>query len=146
MSAAGVRVRLGVSMAEVWMSVAPCLMWKPLSATYVISCAPVPLLPAFVGPGESSGNTCLFYPPGTSHLGYVARCTRPVFAQITRNCGDTFAMTVPWSAGIVASKTETKDTQVHDYRNLALRILRRSSTFGDSVLYEIYHKLPISQH
>ena len=59
-SAAGVRVRLGVSMAELWMSVAPCLTWKPLSATYVISCAPVPLLPDVVWPGESSGNSCLF--------------------------------------------------------------------------------------
>ena len=59
-SAAGVRVRLGVSMAELWTSVAPCLMWKPLSATYVISCAPVPLLPDVVWPGESSGNSCLF--------------------------------------------------------------------------------------
>ena len=57
MSAVGVRVRLGLSMAELWMSVAPCLIWKPLSATYVISCAPVPLLPAFVWPGESSGNS-----------------------------------------------------------------------------------------
>ena len=56
----GVRVRLGLSLAELWMSMAPCLMWKPLSATYVISCAPVPLLPDVVWPGESSGNSCLF--------------------------------------------------------------------------------------
>ena len=33
---------------------------KPISATYVISCAPVPLLPDVVWPGESSGNSCLF--------------------------------------------------------------------------------------
>ena len=56
----GVRERLGLSMAEPWMSAASCLMWKPLSATYVISCAPVPLLPDVVWPGESSGNSCLF--------------------------------------------------------------------------------------
>ena len=48
MSAAGVRVRLGLSMAELWMSMAPCLMWKPLSATNVISCTLVPLLPDHV--------------------------------------------------------------------------------------------------
>ena len=53
MSAAGVRVRLGQWMAELWMSMAPCLMWKPLSATYVISCTPVALLPDVVWPGES---------------------------------------------------------------------------------------------
>ena len=56
----GVRVRLGLLMAELWMSEAPCLVWKPLSATYVISCAPVPLLPDVVWHGESSGNSCLF--------------------------------------------------------------------------------------
>ena len=55
-----VKSSIGLSMAELWMSVAPCLMWKPLSATYVISCAPVPLLPDVVWPGESSGNSCLF--------------------------------------------------------------------------------------
>ena len=58
MSAAGVRVRLGLSMAELWMLMAPCLMWKPLSATYVISCTPVPLLPDHVlcGPGKVQEN------------------------------------------------------------------------------------------
>ena len=60
MSVAGVRVRLGLSLAELWMSMAPCLMWKPLSTTYVISCTPVPLLPDVVWPGESSGYSCLF--------------------------------------------------------------------------------------
>ena len=58
MSAAGVRVRLSLSMAELWMSMAPCLMWKPLSATYVISCTPVPLLPDHMlcGPGNVQEN------------------------------------------------------------------------------------------
>ena len=60
MSVAGVRVRLGLSLAELWMSMAPCLMWKPLSTTYVISCTPVPLMPDVVWPGESSGNSCQF--------------------------------------------------------------------------------------
>ena len=52
MSVAGVRVRLDLSMAELWMSMAPCFMWKPLSTTYVISCTPVPLLPDVVWPGK----------------------------------------------------------------------------------------------
>ena len=67
MSAPGVRASLGLLMAELWLrwiSTAPCLMWKPLSATEVICYAPVgavtvPLLPDVVWPGESSGNSCL---------------------------------------------------------------------------------------
>ena len=58
MFAAGVRVRLCLSMAELWMSMAPCLMLKPLSATYMISCTPVPLLPDHVlcDPGKVQEN------------------------------------------------------------------------------------------
>ena len=52
--------------------------------------------------------------------------------QITPNCSGSTAMTMPWSAGSVASQTEMKHPQLHYYRNLALRILRRSFAAGDS--------------
>ena len=65
-SALVLRMSLGPAMAELWLkwkSMAPCLMWKPLSATLVICCVPVgvvtvPLLPDAVWPGKSvqSGN------------------------------------------------------------------------------------------
>ena len=75
-------------MTELWqkrMSTAPCLMWKPLSASLVICYAPVgavtvPLLPDAV-PRESSRNSCLPQPPDTSYPGCVARCTRPALAR-----------------------------------------------------------------
>ena len=59
-SAPGVRVSLGPLMAELWlkwMSMAPSLMLKPLSATLVICCtqvgaATVPLLPDAVWSGK----------------------------------------------------------------------------------------------
>ena len=43
-----------------WMSMAPCLIWRPLSPTWVTCCAPVvavtmPLPPDVVCPGKSSG-------------------------------------------------------------------------------------------
>ena len=44
MSAAGVMVRLGPSAADLWLkwvSIAPDLMWRPPSATWVTCCAPV---------------------------------------------------------------------------------------------------------
>ena len=44
MSAAGVMVRLGPSAADLWLkwvSMAPDLMWRPPSATWVTCCAPV---------------------------------------------------------------------------------------------------------
>ena len=67
MSAAGVMVRLGPLMTKLWpkwMSTASCLMWRSLSATYVICCAPVgsltvPFLPDVDWPRKSSGNSCL---------------------------------------------------------------------------------------
>ena len=58
----------------------------------------------------------------------------------------TAAITVTWSAGFVAIKTDTKHPQVHFHRNLALRILSWSSAVSDSVLYQIYHKLFVSRH
>ena len=47
-----------------WMSTAPCLMWRPLSATSVAYCTlvgavTVPLPPDVAWPGEISGNSCL---------------------------------------------------------------------------------------
>ena len=82
-------VSLGPSVAELWlkrMSTAPCLMWKPLSASLVICYAPVgavtvSLLPDAV-PRESSRNSCLSQPPDTSYPGCVARCTRPALARL----------------------------------------------------------------
>ena len=79
----------------------------------------------------------------TPCLVFRARCTKPAFAricstlakrgdQITTNCSGSAAMTVPWSAGTVASKTETKQLKFHYYKDLTLRILRRSFTVGDS--------------
>ena len=55
-------------------------MWKPLSATWVICSALVgavtaPLLPDAEWPEESSGNSCLSKPQGTSHTGYFPRST-----------------------------------------------------------------------
>ena len=55
------------------------------------------------------------------HPAYVSRCARPAFAQLrsmAAKCGDqrnpnfggSDAMTVPWSVGSVASKTETKNS------------------------------------
>ena len=66
-----------------WMSKAPSLMWRPLSALWVTCYAPVvamtvPLPSDAVWSGESSGNYCLSSPPGTSFLRYLATCTRPV--------------------------------------------------------------------
>ena len=46
--------------------------------------------------------------------------------QITLNCKGSARMTLPWSTGSVASKTEMKHPHLHYYRNLALRILHRS--------------------
>ena len=63
-----------------WMSMAPCLMWRPLSATWVtcyaqVGAATVQLLSDVAWPGESSENSYLFSPPGTSRLiRRTARC------------------------------------------------------------------------
>ena len=64
MFAAVVMVRLGQSIAEPWlkwMSTAPCLMWRPPSATWVTCCAlvgavTVPKPSDVAWPGESSRN------------------------------------------------------------------------------------------
>ena len=146
-------------MAKLWlkcMSKAPCLIRKLLSDTLVICCAPVgavavPLLPNYVWPWESSGNSCLPEPPDTSPPGYVARCTRPAFTRLCfmiakrgdqRNlsCGGSVAMTVPWSIGSVASKTETKLPQLHYYRSVALRTSHWSFTVGNLDGMVIYNR------
>ena len=65
--------RLSLSTADQWlkwMSTAPCLMWRPLSATWVTCCAQVgvgtvPLPPNIAWPGESWVNSCLCSPPAT---------------------------------------------------------------------------------
>ena len=139
-----------------WMSMAPCLMWEPLSANWVIFSPPVgavtvPLLPDVVWPGESSGISCLSWPPDTSHPGYMARCTRPALARLylmvakcgdqrNTNCGSSAAMTVPWLVGSVASKTETKHAQLHYYWNLASRALHRSFAVGNSDGMAMYNR------
>ena len=74
--------------------------------------------------------------------------------QIILNCVGTATITVPWSAGSVALKTEPKHPQLHYYRNLTLRILRRSFAVANSgmaiptdrVLYQIYHNLYDYRH
>ena len=81
-SAQVVKARLDPWAVDKWlkcMSMAPNLIWWPLSATWVTCCAPVgaetmPLLPAVVWPGESLGNFCLSSPPGACHLRCAARC------------------------------------------------------------------------
>ena len=66
-----------------WMLKVSSLKWTPLSAIWVTCCAPVgtvtvQLLPDAVLPRESSGNYCLFWPPGTSLLRCVVKCTQSV--------------------------------------------------------------------
>ena len=84
----------------------------------------VPLLPDQCGRGKVQKTLACPQPPDTSRLGYVARCTRPVFPwpcsmvvkygdQLAPNCSGYAAMTMPWSAGFVASKTETKNLQLY---------------------------------
>ena len=60
MSIQGVGVSLCQSMAQLWlkwMSTAPCLMWKPLSAAYVVCCALVGAVTDAVWRRGSSGNS-----------------------------------------------------------------------------------------
>ena len=70
------------------MSTAPYSMWKPNStATYcaLVGTVTVPLLPDVVWPGASSGNFSNSFQsktPYTSHLGYVAKWTRPAFVWL----------------------------------------------------------------
>ena len=144
MSAADVMVRLGPSMAELWlkwMSMPPCLMWGLLSATEVTCCAPVgvaivPLLPDVTWPGES----CRKFLPvlTTRHLspkvcGNVFKSwVRLVMPHDSQTWGPNnpelqrpAAMTVLWSAGIFTQKTEM-NPQPRYYRNLELRTFRHS--------------------
>ena len=52
--------------------------------------------------------------------------------QISLNCNDSDAVTVSFSAVSVVPITETKHLQLHYYRDLSLKILRRSFAVGDS--------------
>ena len=68
-----------------WMSTAPCLIRRPLSAIWVTCCASmgavtVSLMIDALWPGEISVNSCLSKPPDTSCLRYTARYTWPAFA------------------------------------------------------------------
>ena len=163
-SALGVRMSLGPSMAKLWlkrMSTAPCLMWKPISATLLICCAvegamTVPLLPDVVWPGESSGNPSLSLPPVTSHPRYVARYMWPAFTRLCfmiakrghqRNpsCGNDRAM-IGWICGI-KDRDETPSASLPQKLDMEdITSVLRCTT--GHVLYQIYHndKLSDSRH
>ena len=153
MSAIGVRVILGKLMAGLrlkWMSTAPCLMWKPLSATLVICCAlvgavTVPLLCGLGKVQETLACPNLQTPliqdmwqgVCSLHLLSYASCI-------------SIAMNVPWSVGSVASKTEMKHPQLHYNRNLTSRTSHQSYVLATQIvwpcttghiLYQFYHKL-----
>ena len=127
MSAPGVMAQLGLSVAELWLkwvSMAPWLMWGPLSATCVICCtrvgaATVTLL-LLCGVGKLRK---LFPVLTTRHLSsripgkvYEA-CVRSAMLlgrdQITLNYSGSAIMTIPLSAGSVALNTGTKHPQIH---------------------------------
>ena len=57
-----------------------------------------------------------------------------IFIMDQRNpsYGSSAVMTVPWPVGSMASKTETKHSQLHFYRNLTSRTLHRSFAVSDS--------------
>ena len=101
-----------------WMSTAPCLMRKPLPATWAICCDRAIAVWCCVAWGKF-GKLLPILTIRHIYSAYVARCTWPAFAQLcsmAAKCGDqrnpnfggSDAMTVPWSVGSVASKTETK--------------------------------------
>ena len=143
------------SVAELWlkwMSMAPWLMWRPPSATWMTCCAlvgamTVLLPPEVAQPVESSENFCPS--SDTSHQRCESKCTTLVcsamlydsetWRQTPLTCSGSATMTMSWAIGSVAPETETKHPQLHYYENLELMILRQSFAVEDSDGIHIYN-------
>ena len=141
------------------------------ATTWVTCRAPVgavtvPVAPAVSWHEESSGNSCLSSPPGTSPLRCVARCTRPEFfwlCSAVRKLGyrtplissGSTAMTMPWLAGSGTQRPRwntfsftTPETWRWGYCSSPSQSVAQMvwTCTECPVLYQIYHRHSDSRH